>query len=146
MSRGKSVLFVNFPLPRGAAAHCSSRLAASQWSSNARKRQILNDSHMACILRARSELVNMAATAQATRAETATKQSVITSAQSLAVCRNLLKATVGQILYQRGLFDDSAFDSLKMANTTVKCLVCIWRVVEMQCFEKILPAEKANEY
>ena len=67
--------------------------------------------------------VIMAATAQALRTETTAKQAVITSAQSLAVCRNLLKATVGQILYQRGLFDDSAFDLLKMANTTVKCLV-----------------------
>ncbi len=66
----------------------------------------------------------MAATAQATKPSVSTSQAVITSAQSLAVCRNLLKATVGQILYQRGLFDDSAFDSLKMANTTVKCLVC----------------------
>jgi hypothetical protein len=68
-------------------------------------------------------LSNMASTAQAARTETTSKQAVITSAQSLAVCRNLLKATVGQILYQRGLFNDSAFDSLKMANTTVKCLV-----------------------
>lgn len=90
----------------------------------------------------------MAATAQAQRSTSAAKSSTkvtpITHAASVAVCRNLLRASVGQvslaelsgalrfcsraercalqICYQRGVFDEDAFDVVKMAGTTVRCL------------------------
>ena len=70
----------------------------------------------------------MAAVAQAQRVDVAvsSKAATVTQNQSIAVCRNMIKAAIGQILYQRGVFDEGAFETQKMANTTVRCLVGLW--------------------